>query len=168
MSEGLPPTVVHGLVANASESLIFAATEAGPFVYVASEERWFDLSGQFAPTMRYYSVEFLEDRNLARFGTYGRGAWDFQVESLVSAEGPVAQADRLKVYPNPASGFTNVEGSASGYRLYDVTGREVVRVQGTGARTQVPLAGLRAGLYFLQPLDAAGRSAGLAERLVVE
>lgn len=169
VSEGLPPTVVHGLVANAAESLIFAATEAGPFVYVVSEERWFDLAGQFAPTMRYYSVEFLEDRNLARFGTYGRGAWDFQVESLVSTEGPVATTQRLKVFPNPASGVTNVEGNAAGYRLYDVTGREVRRVQSAGQpRTQVPLDGLRAGLYFLQPLDAAGRGTGLAERLVVE
>ena len=168
-SEGLPPTVVHGLVANATESLIFAATEAGPFVYVVSEERWFDLAGQFAPTMRYYSVEFLEDRNLVRFGTYGRGAWDFQIESLVSTTGPLASAERLKVFPNPASGVTNVEGDAAGYRLYDVTGREVRRVQASEqSRTQVPLAGLRAGLYFLQPLDAAGRGAGLAERLVVE
>lgn len=168
VSEGLPATTVNGLVANATESLIFAATEAGPFVYVASEERWFDLTGQFAPTMRYVSVEFLEDRNLARFGTYGRGAWDFQVEELVSTEAPLAFTDRLRIFPNPASGSTTVEGMASGYRLYDVTGREVTRVKASGARTQVPLNGLKAGMYFVQPLDEAGRGAGLAARLVVE
>lgn len=168
VSDGLPATTVNGLVANASESLLFAATEAGPFVYVASEERWFDLTGQFAPTMRYVSVEFIESRNLARFGTYGRGAWDFQVEELVSTDAPLAATDRLRVFPNPASGVTNVEGIASGYRLYDVTGREVTRVTATGARTQVPLEGLKAGLYFVQPLDAAGRGAGLATRLAVE
>lgn len=168
MSEGLPATTVNGLVANATESLLFAATEAGPFVYVASEERWFDLTGQFAPTMRYVSVEFIESRNLARFGTYGRGAWDFQVEELVSTEAPVASADRLRIFPNPASGSTTVEGMASGYRLYDVTGREVTRVTASGARTQVPLNGLKAGMYFVQPLDEAGRGAGLAARLVVE
>lgn len=168
VSEGLPATTVNGLVANATESLLFAATEAGPFVYVASEGRWFDLTGQFAPTMRYVSVEFIEERNLARFGTYGRGAWDFQVEELVSTGAPSAQAERLRVFPNPASSVTTVEGQAAGYRLYDVTGREVRRVHSTGARTQVPLDGLRAGLYFVQPLDQAGRGAGLAERLVVE
>ena len=168
VSEGLPATTVNGLVANAAESLIFAATEAGPFIYVVSEERWFDLSGQFAPTMRYVSVEFIEERNLARFGTYGRGAWDFQVEELVSTEAPVASADRLRVFPNPARAVTTVEGTAAGYRLYDVTGREVQRVTASGARTQVPLGGLKAGLYFVQPLDAGGREAGLATRLVVE
>jgi len=168
VSNGLPATTVNGLAANASESLLFAATEAGPFAYVASEDRWFDLTGQFAPTMRYVSVEFIPERNLARFGTYGRGAWDFQVDELVSTSRPLARRERLRVFPNPASGQTTVEGEAAGYRLYDMTGREVRRVFSSGARTQVPLQGLRAGMYFVQPLDDAGRGAGLAERLVVE
>jgi photosystem II stability/assembly factor-like uncharacterized protein len=168
VSEGLPATIVHGLAANATESLIFAATEAGPFVYVAGEERWFDLSGQFAPTMRYYSVEFLDDRNVARFGTYGRGAWDFQVEELVPTEDPFAASDKLKIYPNPARGFTTVEGEAAGYRLYDITGREVGREVSAGLRTDLALSGLKSGLYFVQPLDAAGRASGLGQRLVVE
>ena len=168
VSEGLPATTVNGLAASPTESMIFAATEAGPFVYLASEERWFDLSGQFAPTMRYVSVEFIPERNLARFGTYGRGAWDFQVDELVSAEAPLAQTERLRVYPNPASVSTTVEGTAAGYRLYDLAGREVRRVTGTGPRTQVPLNGLEAGLYFLQPLDENGRAVGLAQRLVKE
>jgi hypothetical protein len=167
VSDGLPPTVVNGLASSPTESMIFAATEAGAFVYIASEERWFDLSGQFAPTMRYVSVEFLEDRNIARFGTYGRGAWDFQVEELVPTEDLFAANETVNVYPNPASGMTTVEGNAAGYRLYDVTGREVRRVVATGERTRVPLAGLDAGIYFVQPLDAEGRGTGLAERLVV-
>lgn len=168
MSEGLPPTVVHGLAANATESLLFAATEAGPFVFVASEERWFDLAGQFAPTMRYYSVEFLEEENLARFGTYGRGAWDFQVDQLVATEAPLASGERLSVYPNPAAGSTTVAGNAAGYRLYDISGREVRRVVARGEQTRVSLSGITPGLYFLQPLDATGRAVGLGQRLVVQ
>ncbi len=166
-SDGLPPTVVHGLTANATESLIFAATEAGPFVYVVSEERWFDLAGQYAPTMRYYSVEFLEDRNIARFGTYGRGAWDFQVEQLVSIDEPLARGAAPRIYPNPASGSTTVEGKAGGYRLYDIGGREMRRVVATGEQTQLSLEGLAPGLYFVQPLDSDGRVTGLGQRVVV-
>jgi len=166
-SDGLPPTVVHGLAANASESLIFAATEAGPFVYVVSEERWFDLAGQFAPTMRYYSVEFLADRNIARFGTYGRGAWDFQVEQLVSIDEPLARGAAPRIYPNPASGSTTVEGKADGYRLYDISGREMRRVVATGQQTRLSLEGLAPGLYFVQPLDTDGRVTGLGQRVVV-
>ncbi|WP_020569665.1 T9SS type A sorting domain-containing protein [Neolewinella persica] len=166
-SEGLPPTIVHGLTANATETLLFAATEAGPFVYVVDEERWYDLAGQFAPTMRYYSVEFLDDRNLARFGTYGRGAWDFQVEELVPTDEPFAVSEQLKIYPNPASVAATIEGAAVGYRVYDIAGREVVRVKASPDRTRLSLAGVRPGLYFVQPLDADGRAAGLGQRLIV-
>jgi len=168
ISEGLPPTVVIDLVGNATESLLFAATEAGPFVYVAEEERWFDLSGEFAPTQRYTSVEYIREENLVRFGTYGRGIWDFQIEELVPTRAPLAQADRLKIFPNPAAGQTTIEGTAAAYLLYDITGRELRRVTATGGRTSVSLADTRPGLYFVQPLDGRGRAAGLATRLVVE
>ena len=168
LSEGLPPTTVIGLASNPAETLLFAATEAGPFVYVMADERWYDLSGQFAPTQRYTSVEFIDAENLARFGTYGRGIWDFQVDEVVSAREEFTGEELFRVYPNPASGSTTVEGEASAYRLYDVTGREVTRVQALGARTRVPLGGLRAGLYFVQPLDENGRALGLGQRLVVE
>ena len=168
LSEGLPPTTVIGLASNPAETLLFAATEAGPFVYVMADERWYDLSGQFAPTQRYTSVEFIDAENLARFGTYGRGIWDFQVDEVVSAREEFTGEELFRVYPNPASGSTTIEGEASAYRLYDVTGREVTRVQALGARTRVPLGGLRAGLYFVQPLDENGRALGLGQRLVVE
>lgn len=168
LSDGLPPTTVIGLASNQAETLLFAATEAGPFVYVMADERWYDLSGQFAPTQRYTSVEFIDEENLARFGTYGRGTWDFQVDEVVSAREQFAGEELLKIYPNPASGNTTIEGEATAYRLYDVTGREVTRVQAAGARTQVQLEGLPAGLYFVQPLDDDGRALGLGQRLVVE
>ncbi|MCX8212497.1 MAG: T9SS type A sorting domain-containing protein [Lewinella sp.] len=168
LSDGLPPTTVIGLASNQAETLLFAATEAGPFVYVMADERWYDLSGQFAPTQRYTSVEFIDEENLARFGTYGRGIWDFQVEKAVSARAPFAGEELLKIYPNPASRNTTVEGKAAAYRIYDVTGRELSRIKSTGARTQVPLDGLKAGLYFVQGLNTGGRAVGLGQRLVVE
>jgi hypothetical protein len=168
LSDGLPPTTVIGLASNQAETLLFAATEAGPFVYVMADERWYDLSGQFAPTQRYTSVEFIDEENLARFGTYGRGIWDFQVEEVVSAREQFAGKELLKIYPNPASGSTTVEGQAAAYRIYDVTGRELSRIKSTGARTQVPLGGFKAGLYFVQGLDGNGRAVGLGQRLVVE
>ena len=180
VSEGLPPTTVIGLASNPTESLLFAATEAGPFVYVTELERWFDLTGDFAPTQRFTSVEYIDETKTARFGTYGRGVWDFQVQELTSTEAEIlAAAPDFRVFPNPASGVVTVTGNAAGYRMYDLSGREVRSVRTEGARTpilrgaarrtaRVPIADLKPGLYFVQPTDAEGRGVGLARRLVVE
>jgi len=83
MSNGLPNTLVHELAANVNETLIFAATEIGPFVYVVAQDQWFDMRGLNAPMQRYTSVEFIDNDNLVRFGTYGRGTWDFDISSEV-------------------------------------------------------------------------------------
>ncbi|OAV42811.1 T9SS type A sorting domain-containing protein [Lewinella sp. 4G2] len=170
ISEGLPPTVVHGLASNEDETMLFAATESGPFVYLESEERWFDLTGQFAPTMRYYSVEFVPEKGIARFGTYGRGAWDFRVDELVSLFGPdtAPAAAPIAIYPNPARGQVTLEGEADGYRLYDIAGREIVRTKARGMKTELSLQDVKAGLYFVQPLDENGQPSGLGQRLIVE
>lgn len=77
MAIGLPNTLVYDLDANDDESLIFAGTELGPYVYVSAQNQWYPLIGEEAPLQVYNSVEFLSDKNLVRFGTYGRGMWDF-------------------------------------------------------------------------------------------
>lgn len=82
MSDGLPPTLVYRIVATPDEQFIFAATESGPFVYVAADKKWYDLTGVQpggAPDQTYWSVEYVQPLNVARFSTYGRGVWDFEV-----------------------------------------------------------------------------------------
>ena len=44
------------------------------------ENEWFLLSGISAPDQTYWSVDFIPEINTARFGTYGRGIWDFVIE----------------------------------------------------------------------------------------
>jgi len=103
MDNGLPSTMVFYLAPNEDESLIFAATEAGPYVFVTDEDRWFDLSGVGTPNQTYWSVEYIEEIQTARFGTYGRGIWDFEVEEqLVGLEEDIAASRiRIEAYPNP-------------------------------------------------------------------
>ena len=174
VSEGLPPTTVIGLASNADESMLFAATESGPFVYLASEERWFDLTGQFAPTQRFTAVEFIEEQNVARFATYGRGVWDLQVEQIMARTvsntglGEAAGAEQLvKLAPNPAVEVVTVSGKAAGYRVIDAAGRELSRVTAVEGKARVDVREWTAGMYFVQGLDDAGRPAGLPERLMV-
>ncbi len=86
MSNGLPNTLVHELAANADESLLFAATEVGPYVYVAAQNQWFDMRGLSAPMQRYTSVEYIDSEEVVRFGTYGRGTWDFKVSACATMD----------------------------------------------------------------------------------
>ena len=105
-STGLPKTTVFNLAANEDESLIFAATESGPYVYIRSEEKWYYLAGAMTPNQTYWSVEYIPALKTARFGTYGRGIWDFEVGEIVSSSEDIslAAANDIVVYPNPASG----------------------------------------------------------------
>ncbi len=78
---GLPQTTVHGICFNPNESQIYAATEAGPYMYVVSTNQWYSMMGTSAVLEQYYSVEYVNATNTIRFGTYGRGMWDFVVSN---------------------------------------------------------------------------------------
>ncbi len=155
MSQGLPSTLVFDLVANADESMIFAATEAGPYVYVRARGRWYSLSGNCTPSQTYWSVEYIEWLNLVRFGTYGRGIWDFQIEDLVPTDAPSPTSEMLQVFPNPSNGQFQLQwssGSAASLQIkvFDAQGRTVHQ---SAHREQPPItlnvSHLPKGVYFL-------------------
>ncbi|HMQ48286.1 MAG TPA: T9SS type A sorting domain-containing protein [Saprospiraceae bacterium] len=151
MSNGLPPTLVFELAGNADDSRIFAATEAGPFVYIAEQGEWMDLTAACAPVQTYWSVEFLEEQNIARFGTYGRGIWDFVLdEPNVTKPSPLPLS--LKVFPNPAREELQLQAPSSGWRLQllDKTGRMVYQESNIQDTWRWNCAHLPRGLYLLR------------------
>jgi hypothetical protein len=81
MSTGLPNTFVNELVLNTAETLLFAATDAGPYVCVLSTGQWYNMASTTAPIKSYTAVEYVASTNVVRFATYGRGVWDFQITS---------------------------------------------------------------------------------------
>lgn len=148
-SDGLPSTLVFQLASNEDESLIFAATEAGPFVYVANEEKWFDISGVSAPTQTYWCVEYLPDEKIARFGTFGRGIWDFEIEQISTAVQDLSDDD-LKAYPNPATTSVSIESKAT--REFDVINSSgVIMLEGSvnGVKT-INTSEWPSGIYHIR------------------
>ncbi len=106
----LPNTLVHEIAYNADESIIYAATEAGPYAYIVAEDRWYDITGIDVPAQRYWSVEYLPKSNILRYGTYGRGAFDF-VLSEISVDVQESTADNhLVIYPNPTTDYVQIKG----------------------------------------------------------
>jgi hypothetical protein len=75
---GLPSTLVYDLAPDPlGGGDVYAATDAGPYRFVASAGSWQSLLSDGAPLTAYWSVERAFDR--VRFGTYGRGIWDYVV-----------------------------------------------------------------------------------------
>jgi hypothetical protein len=89
LNEGLPNTLVFELVGTPDDTYLFAATEVGPYVYIVEDETWIDLAGISAPDQTYWSVEYIPELNTARFGTYGRGIWDFIIDDETIIAGDV-------------------------------------------------------------------------------
>ena len=69
--------MVYELACIPDESIIFAATEVGPYAYSQQQGEWVDISDDSAPEQVYWSVEYIHEIRTARFGTYGRGIWDY-------------------------------------------------------------------------------------------
>ncbi|HYM19714.1 MAG TPA: hypothetical protein VEW28_01785 [Candidatus Kapabacteria bacterium] len=136
---GLPRTLVYGIVSTNDEKFLFAATDVGPYVYSADAMRWYDLAAAFgttAPDMVYWSLEKVPQSNIVRFGTYGRGMWDFNIDTILyvknSVRADAASAATLNVsaLPSVAEDHTTItltlplSGDVT-LSIYDIEGRAV-------------------------------------------
>jgi hypothetical protein len=135
IDSGIPHTLVYGLAATEDEQFLFAATEVGPYVYSKEAGRWFDMSGGHAPDMVYWSVEYIRSLNVVRFGTYGRGIWDFSIDQMkngVQADSSCPPIPNFNLAAKPPLFSTSTDISIQlpsageiAIRIFDITGRLV-------------------------------------------
>jgi hypothetical protein len=78
MNTGLPSTLVYNLAISPDGSKLFAATEVGPYFYDQANATWVDI-GTGAPDNIYWNVDYVPALNVARFSTFGRGLWDYDM-----------------------------------------------------------------------------------------
>ena len=97
-STGLPNTMVFEIDGTLTDRVIFAATELGPYAYTEEEGEWVNIMGFSAPDQTYWSLEYVPEINTARFGTYGRGIWDFIVDENIDLNyGDLNQDDSINI-----------------------------------------------------------------------
>ncbi len=148
ISDGMPSTVVLDICSNSDETMLFAATQAGPYVYIVSDNKWYDMSGMNAPTQTYWSVEYIEEINVVRFGTYGRGIWDFKIKDVSSVIDSETTIEALDIYPNRSSEFiqiANVKPDTK-YSIYNNNGRLVKK----GLYSyRIDISSLESSLYYI-------------------
>ena len=80
--------------------------------------------------------------------------------NLVTTEvAPVAAAQNVNVYPNPANDVIYIKLNAtkvSNIRIVDMAGREVANITPSKTLISVPTNELAAGMYFVQLHTATG------------
>jgi MYXO-CTERM domain-containing protein len=92
LQEGMEQTLVYSLVISRDgEETLFAGSETGAYAWNASEQIWEDILGEEAPITIYWAAEALPHENTIRFATYGRGIWDYQMDTPGCY--PVADSD---------------------------------------------------------------------------
>jgi len=85
LTDGLPVTLTYGLTyAFDGTGDIYAATEVGAFRWRRDLGVWIDIMDNDAPSTLYWSVEAVPGLDRIRYGTYGRGVWDYDIEPLDS------------------------------------------------------------------------------------
>jgi len=78
LASGLPATLVYDVAwAQDGSDDLYAATESGAYRFDSGAGTWVNLMGLEAPATTYWSVEVVAGAELVRFGTYGRGIWDW-------------------------------------------------------------------------------------------
>ena len=97
-SQGLPNTMVFKIDGTLTDQVIFAATELGPYAYTDEQDEWINIMGLSAPDQTYWSLEYVPEIHTARFGTYGRGIWDFIInENIDVIYGDINQDETINI-----------------------------------------------------------------------
>lgn len=133
---GMPPCLVLDIDLTPDGNTLYAATDNGAFAYDVAAGTWTDLTLQGGPDQTYWSVDFVPQLNIARFGTYGRGIWDYQHGANVSVEQTTdrptsfAMLDVQAVMTPTGARLSihNADDQPLHYAWYDIDGRLV----GTG------------------------------------
>lgn len=173
---GLPPTLVYDIAYEPGGSgAVHAATEDGGYRFDPQAGAWASLDDVDAPLTTYWSVEAVPAGNVMRYGTYGRGIWDWGIPAgtAVAETSPGAAAGPiLRGGPNPFTDGTSLRFTlaASGpvsMRVVDAGGRRVrdLAVPGGPGERSVRWDGrdetgreVAAGVYFVRLRTADGTS----------
>lgn len=154
----LPETAVHEMCMDPQEDYLFAATDAGPYVYVIAEDEWYSLLGISAPVQEYMSVEYVEAEHVVRFSTWGRGIWDLNMPYAATADEMVV-ANANGIYPNPsAEGNMTVRiAEPSKLIVFNMQGQEVFTSLLINEVNTLQLGFLKSGSYVVMTISQTGQ-----------
>jgi hypothetical protein len=168
---GIPETMIYELAFMPDSQQIFAATDNGPYMFGVKDTTWYHIANGEAPDQSYWSVDYIPRTNVVRFGTYGRGIWDFKIGGY-KQQGNIGMSalntnSKLSVFPIPSNdqltvAFNSVKNSIATVYVYDLNGKQLDVHQHAVAAGSNALnfstAHLISGSYLLNIVDQQGQS----------
>jgi len=163
----MPNTMAHELTMDPAEKFLFAATDAGPYVYSIELGEWFNMSGISAPLQQYISVEFIAASHTVRFATWGRGIWDFNISTVAGTPELEQQNSGIIVYPNPVKGNNvTIQSTDEGaIYLYGINGELILSGQLQTLIQVFNVSDLPNGIYILEFISSSG--ARSSEKIII-
>ncbi len=152
-SNGFPDVVVYSLLVHPYDtSIIWAGTEIGLFETVNSGGDWY-YADNGLPAVSIFQLKIMDNQIIV--GTHGRGIWslDLATVGVKEVEGSESDPD-IKIYPNPATDFVNIEFLQSPVQNFDIKiidamGKIVYGGKIKDKTSQVNLGYLASGNYFI-------------------
>lgn len=158
ISNGLPNTLVYEMIGAMDDSLIFAATELGPYCFVEDDQQWYSVMGS-APDQVYWSVDYIPSIHTVRYGTHGRGMWDFELDVSSTISQREDELASLQIYPNPTSDFVWIKSAGhTSVAVYDLTGKQVHAQSGLQEETRIETQNWESGVYIVRTTFASGQT----------
>ena len=169
LAAGLPPTQIYDLAYGQDGSGdIYAATDAGAHRFVRVSEVWENIMVPGVPLTTYWSVEAVAGTGTIRFGTYGRGIWDYDSSACPGSinsygqgcpgSGNIVPALVMSGCPSPGDAIRlTLTGALGGAHAILVLGQQ------TASIPLGPCTLLVGGMFPVQPvipLGGAGPGAG--------
>jgi len=152
LQHNLPSTVIYDLVLNENESFLFAATEAGPYVYIFNESKWYSLGQGISPDQAFWSVEFLKQSQVVRFGTFGRGIWDLRLDHLNNLK-EAEQNIQVNIYPNPTSEslyYDTQNNNIESVKILDAQGSIIMVIDKSSVqKNKIDVSDFSNGVYYI-------------------
>ena len=132
------------------------------------DNKWYELTQGKAPNQTYWSVEYLQESNTIRYGTYGRGIWDLNITETTATSETVEDSNPISVFPNPSENVFHVQSTKSTgiLSLLDSKGKLILSKDlQSNSDFKFDLSSFSNGLYYVIFDDGKTKSSNIIVKI---